>query len=444
MLGESCKYPRLTPVNDRFHVVFGRILPNMCSSHRLSWTTSISKLQAGGSLINDDENGKKPRESKNWRPKNAMKARGILRRFVVRARRVEAHSMVQNHSVDRYARPVTEIELQGESSNRIRDMLPDQEVFESLAARVRPCFLEQEPIYLKRVFGSIDLLLDGRRPPERDLELLDACRNDFWNLLDKEGGHYFVRVFDEEDNPQSAVLSDLLIGDGWLYGDLVHADPKKEKAEAMKLPYRERFFAATSLFSMLAVIVVRLLGLVTDLNERFGFGIDEGAWEEQVVLTDRDDDEVVSQKMVLLPYDTKLPEGVDPSTLPGAVDATSPTELQRAIRPDCAAEAVFLREEEVMGEFHAALSRRNGVLTVFVADALLLEFSAADSQDGMPRIHGRLTSNAEAVERLLPVLRESDQVHIVVPNGNGGGSRIKCLLSTEGTGAAKNDDAMSE
>lgn len=419
MLGESCKYPRLTPVNDRFHVVFGRILPNMCSSHRLSWTTSISKLQAGGSLINDDENGKKPRESKDWRPKNAMKARGILRRFVVRARRVEAHSMVQNHSVDRYAKPAMRIEFRNESPGRIREVLPDQEIFESLAARVRPCFLEQEPIYLKRVFGSIDLLLDGRRPPERDLELLDACRNDFRNLLDKEGGHYFVRVFDEEDNPQSAVLSDLLIGDGWLYGDLVHADPKKEKAEAMKLPYRERFFAATSLFSMLAVIVVRLLGLVTDLNERFGFGIDEGAWEEQVVLTDRDDDEVVSQKMVLLPYDTKLPEGVDPSTLPGAVDATSLTEFRRAIQPECAADAFFLHEKETIGEFHAIYSWKNGILTVLVADALLLEFDTTKKHGAEAYVNSSFTPNAEAVKRLLPTVRKSDLVRIVIPCGDG-------------------------
>ncbi len=69
---------------------------------------------------------------------------------------------------------------------------------------------------------------------------------------------------------------------------------------------------------MLAVIIVRLLGIITDLNKRFGFGIDAKAWEEQVILTDQDD-EIVSQKMVLLPYGTKLAEGVDPSTLPGAV-----------------------------------------------------------------------------------------------------------------------------
>lgn len=389
-------------------------------------------------MTNDDENGKKPRESKSWRPKNAMKAREILRRFVVRARRVEAHSMVENRSVYRYAKPTMRLEFRDGSLGRVREVLPDQEIFESLAARVRPCFLKQDPIYLDKVFDSIDLLLDDRCLPERDSELLDACRNDFQNLLDKEGGHYFVRVFDEEGNPQNVVLSDLLIGDGWLYGDLVHADPKGKKAEAMKLPYRERFFAATSLFSMLAVVVVRLLGLVTDFNERFGFGIDGRAWEEQVVLTGQDDDEIVSQKMVLLPYGTELPEGVDPSTLPGAVDATSPTELRRAIQPSSAADAVFLREEETVDKVHAVHSWKDGILTVLVADAFLLEFDTTDLQNGTVSARLSLTPNSEAVEHLWPIMQKSDQVLILIPDGNGKNLVFGCPLSAVSSDAMKN------
>lgn len=206
----------------------------------------------------------------------------------------------------------------------------------------------------------------------------------------------------------------------------------------MKLPYRERFFAATSLFSILAVIIVRTLELVTDLNERFGFGIDEKAWEEQVVLTDRDD-EVVSQKMVLLPYGTKLPEGVDPSTLPGAVDATSLTALQRAIRPECAAEAVFLYEEETIGEFHAIRSWKDGVLTVLVADALLLEFDTTGKQGMDVHVNSRFTANAEAVERLLPTVRGSDRVVIVIPCGDGEHLCAVCSLVMAADGMKASD-----
>ena len=373
-------------------------------------------------MVQDNKKGKKSRRSKSGKnsrtPGDAAEALEILRRFVVRARRVEAHSMVRDRSVDRYAKPAMRIEFRNESPGRIREVLPDQEIFESLAARVRPCFLGQEPIYLNKVFDSIYLLLDGRRLPEKDSELLDACRNDFRNLLNKEGGHYFARVFDEAGNPKSVVLSDLSIGGGWLYGDLVHADPKGEKAEAMKLPYRERFFAATSLFSMLAGIIVRLLGIVTDLNKRFGFGIDAKAWEEQVILTDQDD-EIVSQKMVLLPYGAKLAEGVDPSTLPGAVDATSLTEFRRAIQPECAADAFFLHEKETIGEFHAIYSWKNGILTVLVADALLLEFDTTKKHGAEAYVNSSFTPNAEAVKRLLPTVRKSDLVRIVIPCGDG-------------------------
>ncbi|MGJ0593744.1 hypothetical protein ACR73R_02750 [Bifidobacterium longum subsp. longum] len=186
----------------------------------------------------------------------------------------------------------------------------------------------------------------------------------------------------------------------------------------MKLPYRERFFAATSLFSMLAVIIVRLLGIVTDLNKRFGFGIDAKAWEEQVILTDQDD-EIVSQKMVLLPYGTKLAEGVDPSTLPGAVDATSLTEFRRAIQPECAADAFFLHEKETIGEFHAIYSWKNGILTVLVADALLLEFDTTKKHGAEAYVNSSFTPNAEAVKRLLPTVRKSDLVRIVIPCGDG-------------------------
>lgn len=205
----------------------------------------------------------------------------------------------------------------------------------------------------------------------------------------------------------------------------------------MKLPYRERFFAATSLFSMLAVIIVRLLGIVTDLNKRFGFGIDAKAWEEQVILTDQDD-EIVSQKMVLLPYGAKLAEGVDPSTLPGAVDATSLTEFRRAIQPECAADAFFLHEKETIGEFHAIYSWKNGILTVLVADALLLEFDTTDLQNGTASVWGSLTPNSEAVERLWPIMQRSDRVLILIPDGNGGNFIFGCLLSAVSSDAMKN------
>ena len=187
-------------------------------------------------MANDNETGGEAKQSKSWGIKNETEAREILCRSVMRARRVKAHSMVRDHSVDQYAKPTMRIEFRNESSGRIRDILPDQEVFESLAARVRPCFLKQDPIYLDKVFDSIDLLLNRRHLSEKDSKLLDDCRNNFRNLLDKEGGHYFVRVFDEDGNPKSVVLSDFLIGDGWLYGGSGPCQPKWKESGSDEAP----------------------------------------------------------------------------------------------------------------------------------------------------------------------------------------------------------------
>lgn len=353
-------------------------------------------------MANDGENDEKRKQSKSvegdWRPKDATEAREVLRRFVVRARRVNAHSMVQDHSVDRYAEPTV----------RSDDVLPDQEVFESLAARARPCILEREPIYLGKMFGSIELLLGGRRLPEEDSSLLDVCRNDFQNLLDKDGGHYAIQLLDKNGNPESEALSDLLIGDGWLYGDLVHADPKGAKVEAMKFSYHDRFFAATSLFSMLAIVIVRTFEVVTDLNERLGLGIDNGAWEEQVVITDRDNDDVISDRIVLAPM--------------GDV------------------EAVFLRGRKVIGRTHATCSWEDGILTALVGDALVLEFDTADFWNEMLPACGHLIFNGEALERLWPMMVESDRIRIVLPNGEGPKFRVECLLSVTPIDVVGDDD----
>lgn len=269
--------------------------------------------------------------------------------------------MVRDHSVEKYVNPSMRVEYKEGQPVRIKYIMPDQEIFESLAARTRPCILASEPIYLDKVFSSINSLLNGRQLDEKSSDLLNACRTGFENLRDKNGGtSYSVQIYDKDGSPESEAMSDLLVGDGWLYSDLVHANPKGDKAEAARLPYLDRYFAGTSFFSTLAIVIVQTLKLVTDLNGRFGLGIDERAWKEQVVLTDGEDDGIVSQKMVLLPYDTKLLEGVDPSTLPGAVDATSLTEIQRVIQPNSAAEAVFLHGEETIGEFHAIHSWKTG------------------------------------------------------------------------------------
>ncbi|WP_432624787.1 hypothetical protein [Bifidobacterium sp.] len=213
-------------------------------------------------MARNNENDRKSKQpnfrGEHWNPKDAAQAREILYRFVVRARRVEAHSMVRDHSVEKYVNPSMRVEYKEGQPVRIKYIMPDQEIFESLAARTRPCILASEPIYLDKVFSSIDSLLDERQLDEKSSDLLNACRTGFENLRDKNGGmSYSVQIYDKDGSPESEAMSDLLVGDGWLHSDLVHANPKGNKAEAARLPYLDRYFAGTSFFSTLAIVIVQ-------------------------------------------------------------------------------------------------------------------------------------------------------------------------------------------
>ena len=109
------------------------------------------------------KNGTNKKQSKPRHPIDDIDARDILRRFVIRARRVEAHSLVQNHAVEKYVKPSMKVDYKEGQPPRIKYAMPDQEIFESLAARTRPCILGSEPVYLDKVFRSIEMLLGERQ-----------------------------------------------------------------------------------------------------------------------------------------------------------------------------------------------------------------------------------------------------------------------------------------
>lgn len=182
------------------------------------------------------KNGTNKKQSKPRHPIDDIDARDILRRFVIRARRVEAHSLVQNHAVEKYVKPSMKVDYKEGQPPRIKYAMPDQEIFESLAARTRPCILGSEPVYLDKVFRSIEMLLGERQLAGQAKKCLDSCRKTFQNLHDKDKGtSYSIQTYNADNIPEGEPLSDLLIGEAWLYSDLVHADPKDDKAKALKL-----------------------------------------------------------------------------------------------------------------------------------------------------------------------------------------------------------------
>lgn len=391
-------------------------------------------------MARNNKNSGKTKQSKLgrkvWNPKDAMEAREILRRFVVRASRVEAHSMVRDHSVEKYADLSRRIRPRKGRGDLVGIEMPDQEVFESLAARVRPCVLNTESVFLEHVFDSIDTLLGDRRG-EDESRLLGGFRREFEDLRNTRGeAAFLLQSYDTDDTPKGDFLRDWQASEGWMYGDLAHVDAREEKARAKEFPYNTRFCVATLQYSKLAVLVVRLLDFVTDLNARLRFGIDGGAWNEQVSAPEGEIEYAIKE---IVQYEgAEIPKnGLDLPTHPkdGTV-IIDPANVRWAVRRKDVAEAFFYHGEKVLGKVPATVSWEGDVMTILVGGALLVRLDITDSIMGR-----KLIDDKEAVARLQPILRESDLVSIAIPSGDGKNEiRVNCFLTSRDSTRSERKD----
>lgn len=165
--------------------------------------------------------------------------------------------------------------------------LPEnEEVFESLASRVRPLTLPSEPVYHKVVFDAIDRLLDRAACSEEQTSLVASLRQQ-WKTIELQGTkpHSYLRQSARLDGTEATPLvSDTQLAAAWLYADLVHADAKGPKEEALAFPLQDRYLAAVRLFSHMAGLTVATLRVVESLRESGALSVDQSAWDEDVVV----------------------------------------------------------------------------------------------------------------------------------------------------------------
>lgn len=228
--------------------------------------------------------------SKNRRgirlPESPAEAIDTLERFVVRARRIEAHSLVKSKKVKEFIQQEYKLVFNGQSVSIWLNSRPDdEEVFESLAARVRPCIVDGEPIQLEKVVAAIRVLTSGVELSERQNKLLNSVGKWYENHL---ASHSYEPIAAHEeieklDTGEVSFASDALLGLGWFYADLVHADPKQEKEAALKFPYDARYNQGVFLVSYIALTACSLLALIREVNGLHDLGLSSEVWESQVV-----------------------------------------------------------------------------------------------------------------------------------------------------------------
>lgn len=278
--------------------------------------------------------------------KNASKVKPLssqemIERFVMRARRVEAHSLVQSGDAKRYSTPTETITISEAGEVGIRYNVPsDEEAIEALAGRLRPFIVKSEPIYLSNIFKAIGLCVPAESLTEGEKKCLGSAKEWFEHRYEKKDSKtYAVQVLDKEGNPQTGYLSDALLAESWVYADVVHADPREEKAEGLKTGYLERYKAASSYFCEFALVIIDLLNLVEELAGENLLQLSDDVWEKPVTYAgaiETESEKVVKGSMYVFPVGTEPLPGVAPKDIPGAVKAT-PTLMKALSQPEAAA-----------------------------------------------------------------------------------------------------------
>ncbi|WP_110241276.1 hypothetical protein [Nocardioides gilvus] len=185
-----------------------------------------------------------------------------LAAFTLRARRVEAHSLLADVSrFNEWAQGTTHIGPVDGTMHMTQDV-PPEEAFESLASRCRPFLLTGEPIHWQAVLGSLRAFLkeDPLFGPA-----IDSLRDSWATAVAPAAETGFALIRPDEVERQAVWFATL--ADSWLYGDLVHADPvAREKAAGHTL--NSRYSAAVLLYGQVALHVVATLNLIRQARTR--------------------------------------------------------------------------------------------------------------------------------------------------------------------------------
>ncbi|MGH3517876.1 MAG: hypothetical protein ACRDQ7_10775 [Haloechinothrix sp.] len=189
----------------------------------------------------------------------ANDATARLGTFVLRARRVEEHSLAADRQkLLMWAQGRANLIIRTDGPNELVWDLPEEEALDSLAARCRPFILSRESVYHASVMKALGYLLRDHEPLKQDLQGLKVS----WKRLDPSSTN--ALGFDSQTGPVGGRLgppvTDITLAYGWLYGDLVHADDITDRVGNHDID--ARYQGASLVIAAVAVHAISTLNLV--------------------------------------------------------------------------------------------------------------------------------------------------------------------------------------
>lgn len=189
-----------------------------------------------------------------------------LAAFVLRARRVEAHSLNRDQpELTALASGSMKLHVNTDTGEQwLIQQLPEEEVVESAAARIRPILLKQDPVHWAKALETLELYVgsDGDHATT-----LTNLREGWKTVMPRDGSvvGYTVQVAGPRIPEDAPALSDSDLSVGWFYGDVVHADTK-EQSKTTHFGIRERYRASVLMVARAVMHTVMTLNFIRRLQ----------------------------------------------------------------------------------------------------------------------------------------------------------------------------------
>lgn len=205
-----------------------------------------------------------------------------LEAYVVRARRVEEHSLASDwDALVELTRMKINVRVHNGEA-RIRYELPPEEVVESAAARLRPILMDKEDCFHMKALAALGYIF---RASPQDAKWIQAARTEWRTRVSpstREESGYWVMVADTATGEDHDLDAHRLAW-AWIYGDVVHHDPERRK-EGDPFGLLDRFRAAVPLVAWAMVGTIELLNYIRALSEAGLLQLRQGVFDEQVAL----------------------------------------------------------------------------------------------------------------------------------------------------------------
>ncbi|MBJ8342967.1 hypothetical protein JGU71_29180 [Antrihabitans sp. YC3-6] len=193
--------------------------------------------------------------------------------------------------------------MTGEATHKIIQRFPDEEEFESLAARIRPLILQNEWLRWTNVITALRTSVDQQQL-EEIAEPLKWWHAE-WVKVAENPGDMGAQAF--YSVTEDGTVTDLQLMWAWLYSDLVHAH--KLDAKFAKYGIGDRFRASTGVIARIVWMVEKTYYLVAALHEEGLLSISPEMFERSVTVPEPDLSQI--GRIYVAPVGTPPPIGLE-------------------------------------------------------------------------------------------------------------------------------------